>query len=234
MVIPQLSKLMPGVRFPLPAPWSMASTHSKTITNNLIELLQKYTQTYRATITRGRYAVLSEAGVTDVTLDAELIREPLIEHIGQLPVIASYLHQYLEHRDSVNLGRVLTMLSVHDIGETKTGDVVAYHKTSNHEQVESAVTQSLLPAYLFDYFEEIERHETLDGKFAKSVDAIAPLLNDLSLPPELVFQRLALYHFGIKEIIAKKQPLFAWDATLAEVFAYAIEKYRDMEKEVND
>lgn len=212
----------------------MSSTPIQTITDTLIELLQKYARTYRATITRGRYAALVEAGIVkDFALDAEIIREPLVEHIGNLPVIASYLHQYLEHKNSVNLGRVLTMLSIHDIGETKTGDIVTYHKTSNDEQEESVVARSLLPKYLFEFFEEIEKHETPDGMFAKSVDAIAPLLHDLSLPPELVFKRLAFYNFGVKEIIAKKQKLFEWDANLKNIFEYLIEKYRDMEKQLN-
>jgi len=39
-------------------------------------------------------------------------------HVGHLPVIASYLHQFCEHKDSIDLGRTLMMLAIHDIGET--------------------------------------------------------------------------------------------------------------------
>ena len=56
----------------------------------------------------------------------EMIRESLLEHVGCLPIIACFLHPYLDKK--VDLGRVLIMLTVHDIGEIETGDEMTFTK----------------------------------------------------------------------------------------------------------
>jgi putative hydrolase of HD superfamily len=200
------------------------------ITQNLIKLQQAYSSTFRAMVTGERYKNLIESGlIKDFSYDSEFIREPLIEHVGHLPIIASYLHSYIEHRDKVDLGRALIMLSVHDIGETEVGDVLTYSKPDISVELESEAARKLLPDYLYKYFEEIEKRETLDAKFAKAVDSIAPILHEMVLP-KVTLERFKHHNFDVKKIIAKKKEHFEWDGVLLEIFEYLIGRYRQMEK----
>jgi 5'-deoxynucleotidase YfbR-like HD superfamily hydrolase len=199
------------------------------ITESLLKLQQAYAATPRAIVTQERFHGLVDSGILkDFTYDSALIREPLIEHVGHLPIIASYLHRYIEHKDQVDLGRVLIMLSVHDIGETKDGDVITFAKQSSDVEGEFAVARALLPAYLYAYYEEIEKQESLDAKFANSVDSIAPILHEMVLP-EVTLARFKHYNFGVEKIIAKKRGHYEWDSVLLAIFEYLIVKYRQME-----
>lgn len=207
----------------------MSESEAVALTENLIKLQQAYAFEYRAMVTEERYKTQVESGLLEnYTFDSEEIREPLIEHIGHLPVIASYLHPNIEHREDVDLGRALIMLSVHDIGETRVGDVLTYTKSDAETDEEVEAARDLLPEYLFSYFEEMEERETLDAKFAKSVDSIAPLLHEMTLP-KLTPKRFKYHNFDTDKIIAKKQVHFEWDETLRDMFAYLIEKYRQIE-----
>lgn len=200
------------------------------ITENLIKLQHAYAFTYRVMVTEERYKQLVESHILkEYTYDTEAIREPLIEHVGHLPIIASYLHPHIEHKNEVDLGRVLIMLSIHDIGETEVGDILTYAKLDSHNDLEAAAARRLLPKYLYDYFEEIEKRRTLDAKFAKSVDSIAPLLHEMVLP-KVTPERFKYHNFDVHKIIAKKQVHFEWDATLREIFVILIEKYRQMKE----
>lgn len=199
------------------------------LTEGLIELQQKYAYTYRKIVTKERHHQLVEKKrVTAYALDDVFVREPLLEHVGHTPIIATYLHPHIAHRDEVNLGRSLIMLAVHDIGETKVGDMLTYAKTKSHEVAEFEAAKELLPDYLYAYFEEIERADTMDGKFAKSVDSIAPLLHEMAIP-EILHDRLSFYDFSIEKIIERKTSHFSWDPVLEKMFDYLIEKYRHIE-----
>src|ERR1035437_4688717 len=57
-----------------------------------------------------------------------LIREPLIEHSGSLPVVATAIYPHINN-SNVDLGRALIMLAIHDIGELTTGDEMTFTKT---------------------------------------------------------------------------------------------------------
>lgn len=55
-----------------------------------------------------------------LNFDDEIVRETLSEYVGSLPIIATYIHPFLDHK--VDLGKVLIILAIHDIGELRTGD----------------------------------------------------------------------------------------------------------------
>ncbi|MBT4209550.1 MAG: HD domain-containing protein [Candidatus Komeilibacteria bacterium] len=191
---------------------------AKQILDELVKLQNNYASTFRAMITQERYDNLVKSGlIKDYTYDSKFIREPLIEHVGHTPLIASYLHKYIEHTDKVDLGRALIMLSIHDIGETSVGDIMTYKKTKEHEDIELKATKKLLPEYLFSYFQEMEERKTFDAKFAKSVDSIAPLLHEFAMP-KVTLERFEQYNFGIDNIINKKKEHFEWDSVLEKFF----------------
>jgi len=198
------------------------------IFDGLINLQKDYARTRRSVITEERYKKIVESGLLKkYNLDSEEIREPLIEHVGHLPIIASYLHQFIEHKDEVDLGKALTILSVHDIGETKVGDILTYSKPESHEKLEDESAQKILPDYLYKYFKEYDEAKTSDAKFAKAVDSIAPLLHEVVMP-KLTLERFKYHNFGIDKIIAKKKSYFQWDAVLDELFEYVMDKFKQM------
>jgi putative hydrolase of HD superfamily len=200
------------------------------IIDDLKRLQHDYAFTRRAMVTEERYKGLIESGmIKNFTYDSEFIREPLIEHVGNLPIIASFLHQYIENTDKVDLGRVLIMLSVHDIGETVVGDMFTFDKTLSHAESEIESARRLLPEYLFAYFEEIEACETLDAKFAKAVDSMAPWIHEMALPM-VTHDRFKHHDFDVAKIISKKKMYFDWDSVLLQMFDYIMDVYRDMEK----
>lgn len=161
-----------------------------------------------------------------------LTREPLLEHVGHLPIIATYLHPYIQHTKTVNLGDALIMLAVHDIGETVVGDVVTYKKVSAHEDAERVAAKKLLPKHLFAYFVEFEKRQTDTAKFAKAVDALAPGLHELTLPIELIFGRFDYHGFTLDDIVAKKTKYFEWDKTLKAIFEYTMSVYWELAKQI--
>lgn len=167
---------------------------------------------------------------SDIALDvsADHINEPLIEHVGHLPIIASFFHQYLEHSDQVQLGRVLIMLSIHDIGETELGDVNTYEKTGADEEEELAVARTLIPEALLPYFEEYEALETLDARYAKVVDAMAPIFHKLDMP-HINQQRFQAKGLSIEDIIKKKRVHMEWDSFLLEMFDVCMEQLKNAE-----
>lgn len=203
---------------------------AKEIVEELLNLQKNYSKTYRSIVTFDRHKNLIESGLLkQYNYDSEEIREPLIEHVGHLPIIASYLHKFIEHKNKVDLGKTLIILSVHDIGETEVGDMITYSKTENHEKLENEAAKKLLPDYLYKCFEEYNETKTLEGKFAKSVDAIAPLLHELVLP-KITAERFEYHNFSVDKIIAKKRAYFEWDNILLGIFDYVSEELRKIEK----
>ena len=201
-----------------------------TITEKLIDLQNAYSVTYRKIVTKERYNQLIETGIIkDYTYDSEFFREPLIEHVGHIPIIASYLYQYVENKDKIDLGRVLIMLSVHDIGETVVGDMFAFAKTISHAENETVAAKELLSDEMYVYFEEVEKRETIDAKFAKAVDSIAPLLHEVALPL-VTRERMKHFDFDAEKIKMKKRAHFEWDNNLVQIFDYLVDKYKKIEE----
>ncbi|MDE1966693.1 MAG: HD domain-containing protein [Patescibacteria group bacterium] len=193
----------------------------------LLDLQNAYSGVYRAIITSER---LRHAGpdIESIDLKEERLREPLLEHVGHLPVIASFLHPHIERSKEVDLGRALAMLSIHDIGETVVGDVMAYHKSDSDTEKENKIVAGLLPDSLLDLFREYEARETQDAKFAKAVDAMAPFLHEIN-SSKLTQARFKAYGFGSKDIEAKKRDLFQWDLVLKEMFDEFLAAFKAIE-----
>lgn len=195
------------------------------IFDNLMGLHQAYSETMRVPITAERLQYVDKASVD---IEKDEVREPLIEHVGHLPVIASFLYPQIDSTDNINLGRVLTMLSIHDIGETEVGDVLTYDKTQADQDREQAAVRDILDEELFAYFEEFEDQNTKDAKFAKSVDALAPFLHEIS-HPEITRRKLEKYDFGSEDMRKEKEQYFQWDAMLAKLFEVVMEEITKIE-----
>lgn len=112
-------------------------------------------------------------------------RENSAEHSWHLALMAEILAEHAQ--DPVDLDRVRRMLLVHDLVEIDAGDAFAYDAAANvgREQRELAAAErifGLLPAEqaaaLRALWDEFERQDTADARFALALDRLQPLLNN--------------------------------------------------------
>ena len=109
------------------------------------------------------------------------------EHSWHITMLAHTLHQYAE--ETVDISRVINMLLIHDIVEIDAGDTFAFaeqHELDGQEEKELAAANrifGLLPDYQFQHLKtlwlEFEAAETSDARFAKAMDRVLPLLQNM-------------------------------------------------------
>lgn len=109
------------------------------------------------------------------------------EHSWQIALLAASLAHYADQPVDVN--RVIAMLLVHDLGEIDTGDTIVYVEEGWEERKRAehaAVVRifGLLPAEhgarFLALWEEFERSETAEARFAHAVDRAMPALLNLN------------------------------------------------------
>lgn len=118
------------------------------------------------------------------TLDKRF--ENSAEHSWQLALMAVTLRQYFS--EIVDMEKVMTMLLLHDVGEIGAGDTSAFDeigKLHSYERELASVKQtfSFLPMeqkeYYLNLWQEFEKGNSAEARYARCVDAIAPLMNHL-------------------------------------------------------
>jgi len=203
--------------------------NAKQLITDFLKLQHDYQFTRRAMMTKERFKDIALANKErGLNVNDETLKETLIEHVGHLPILASFLHEHIEYADKVDLGRSLIMLSIHDIGETKLGDIFAYTKTNSQEIDEIEAAKTLLSPALIPYLEEYEAGESYDAKYAKSIDILAPLLHATDLIG-YIHARFLEYGGTNEKIIQKKRPSVEWDSVLLEVFDLCLEQSKRYE-----
>jgi len=109
------------------------------------------------------------------------------EHSWHISLTAQILHEYAV--ENVNISRVMSMLLIHDIVEIDAGDMFAFSAEKDLMEQEdkeiAAATRifGLLPEKQFQTFNqlwlEFENAETIDARFAKAMDRVLPLLQNM-------------------------------------------------------
>jgi len=109
------------------------------------------------------------------------------EHSWHISLTAQILHEYAVEK--VNITRVMSMLLIHDIVEINAGDMFAFsdQKVLAEQEAKEAAAANrifgLLPEKQFLNFKklwfEFEKAETVDARFAKAIDRILPLLQNM-------------------------------------------------------
>lgn len=110
------------------------------------------------------------------------------EHSWHIALTAQILKEYTEH--PVDSERVVKMLLIHDIIEIDAGDLFAFAEDKDHEQQALKEAQAaqrlfgLLPTDQYkeynDLWFEFEAAKTNDARFAKSMDRILPLVQNMN------------------------------------------------------
>ena len=109
------------------------------------------------------------------------------EHSWHIAVMAMVLAGH--SNEPVDTLKVIKMLLIHDVVEIDAGDVFLYDTVLNHTNTEAERKAAerifgLLPAEQAQEFtaiwEEFEAGETPEAKFARAMDRLEPLLQDVS------------------------------------------------------
>ena len=110
------------------------------------------------------------------------------EHSWHLALAAVLLKEHM--KEDADLGRVMTMVLIHDLVEIDAGDTYAYDTegaaTKREREVKAADRIfGILPedqgTYLRELWDEFEAYETVEAKYAHLLDNFQPLmLNDAS------------------------------------------------------
>jgi len=113
-------------------------------------------------------------------------RENSAEHSWHLAMYAIILAEHTEKE--INLFRVIKMLLIHDIVEIDAGDTplhgTAGHDTQTQKELDAAkrlfgILDAPLSDELRSLWLEFENGETNDARFAKSLDRLQPLIQNV-------------------------------------------------------
>lgn len=112
-------------------------------------------------------------------------RENDAEHSWHLAVMAMLLHEYAA--EPVDVARTIRMLLVHDLVEIDAGDTFTYDEEAKRDKAQREREAAdrifaLLPAdqaaEMRALWEEFERGETPEARFAAALDRLQPLLHN--------------------------------------------------------
>ncbi|MCW8107923.1 HD domain-containing protein [Alteromonas ponticola] len=114
-------------------------------------------------------------------------QENSAEHSWHIALTAIVLQEYAE--EEIDINRVVQMLLIHDVVEIDAGDTFAFADIADLNAQEEkelnaahrifgllpeALSQTMLSLWL-----EFEKAETADGRFAKAIDRILPLIQNV-------------------------------------------------------
>jgi putative hydrolases of HD superfamily len=126
------------------------------------------------------------------------------EHSWHVCLTALMLKDYAN--EPVDIDRVIRMLLIHDLGEIDAGDTIVYASDNPQYKAQEAAGLERVMSLLSEYvareyvalFNEFEAGETPESKYAKAIDRVPPLIQNLmgdghswrenQVPKEKVFQ----------------------------------------------
>lgn len=122
--------------------------------------------------------------------------ESVAEHVYGMLILAQYFLP-LENPDGTwDKARLYEMITLHDIDEIETGDVLGYTKTAETRALELAAMKrtidnapALMQSHMYARVEEYEAKETSEAKFAKAIDKIEPLFQVFNEEGRAILQR---------------------------------------------
>ncbi len=106
--------------------------------------------------------------------------ESVAEHCWMASLMAFFLTDEFPEAD---MGKVIKMCLIHDLGEAFTGDIPTFYKTDTHEQEEEARlyqwVHSLPEPYrdeMLSLYDEMTKRETLEAKIYKAIDGMEAVI----------------------------------------------------------
>ncbi len=114
-------------------------------------------------------------------------RENDAEHSWHLAMMALVLAEYAN--EPIDILKVIKMVLIHDIVEIDSGDIFIYDTENNHTNTDEELKAAkrifgILPKEQADEYialwTEFEMGETIESRFAKTIDRLEPLLQNAS------------------------------------------------------
>lgn len=85
-----------------------------------------------------------------------------------------------------------------------------------------------MPDYQFQYLEEFVDGKSLEAKFARSIDRLAPLIHEVILP-DVTAEGFKIYNYNTDLIVEKRKRYFEWDSLLLGIFECIVERFRKID-----
>ncbi len=206
----------------------MNSIHKKVL-DDIIFLYKGYSNEHRAS-TQPFHLQKVRKLVKDYKYNTRdlLVREPLIEHVGSLSIVATTIYPYIANPD-VDLGRALIMLAIHDIGELATGDEMTFTKKQQQGKSERGHALKLLPKSFHAIYLEVEERTSDTARFAKAIDKMTPDIVDLMTPPDITIERMKVFagkepHEIVSTIKEFKHPYMLWNPFMKDLHLELLEQ----------
>jgi len=106
--------------------------------------------------------------------------ESVAEHSWRLSLMAYFIQDEFPEAD---INKVILMCIFHDLGEAITGDIPAFNKTKEHEEIEDREIIRLIETLPQNYrdkllalFKEMNELQTLEAKICKALDKMETLI----------------------------------------------------------
>ena len=110
--------------------------------------------------------------------------DSVAEHVYGMHIAFQYFWPLEDEHKSWDATMMLSMITLHDIEEVITGDVIGYDKTEADRQAEAQAMQGVFtktPEFMKDnvktLLEAYEKRESKEAKFVKAIDKIEPLIH---------------------------------------------------------
>ncbi|MEZ4195549.1 MAG: HD domain-containing protein [Candidatus Paceibacterota bacterium] len=114
---------------------------------------------------------------------SNIFTESVAEHIYGMHICAQYFLPLEDPKGTWDKVRIYELITLHDIDELETGDMLGYLKTDDirdKERESKIKVLEKLPDHLKPHFEELindyENQETSESHFVKAIDRFEPLL----------------------------------------------------------
>jgi putative hydrolase of HD superfamily len=122
--------------------------------------------------------------------------ESVAEHVYGMLILAQYFLPLEDPEGELDRARLYEMITLHDIDEIETGDVLGYTKTAETRALElDAMKRTIekapdeMKSVMKIRVEEYEARETREAKFAKAIDKIEPFFQIFNEEGRLILQR---------------------------------------------
>lgn len=114
---------------------------------------------------------------------ADIFTESVAEHIYGMHICAQYFMPLEDPKGTWNKARIYELITIHDIDELETGDMLGYLKTDDirdKEKESKLIVLEKLPEHLKPNFKllinEYEDQKTSEARFVKAIDRFEPLI----------------------------------------------------------
>jgi 5'-deoxynucleotidase YfbR-like HD superfamily hydrolase len=128
------------------------------------------------------------------TRDEQLYTESVAEHLYGMNILAQYFLPLENPEHTWDRAHIYEMITLHDIDEIETGDVLGYTKTPEiraQEIIAMRLVAEKAPTHMRSFItervEEYEKKESIEARFTRAIDKMEPLVH--------------IYHPMVREIV---------------------------------